>query len=737
VLESGGDEAGSGEGGKGLLYHSFELYTLQRRVTQMVLLGAEADSIKERVNDSIKAMMTRKLADIDKIAEKRERIIEIFAELGVEDEPEMVTLDAAEVAESVLEVTDDEVIAEKVLTEAEQRALEEKLRQDEEARRRAGADDSASRALKDMMGGTLDRKKAGDLEDLVREPWMSLPPDQLSEEQQKKLKEFEAKVAAYEEEQEKARKAFELEYRQLKTQIEGICSDFDVRLQELFFDRIKAEIQVHVRDLMIIRLAASLNALCELEERQETLSRKLASAKMDTARKQTALAEVKRLADAEGKTHEALVAEDRALERGFRREFGENEEFYDAMLKVFRNRTHAAAAATAGAPSASTGISSKRSRKASLTGRVARSSDDGAPRPAPRPEPAPSNDPFTDKHAKDGTEQFREAPYEASDKPDGMDMMLWERLLEYRELKLAKEAEVKEHAQTLADVTRELAVLTDQDDGARELVQELMGALAEVHASSTREALDLDMFINLKQGQVEINTDMAFEEYASTCAFMDRVNVERLNAEIQVKGGEKVAILEQVKEARKDIYNLEWANKHGDMTIVDLTQKIKDLQLLRVTKGLQGILKDEEGSQVQQEESRLQTRLGALAQVHSEQLKNLTARRRKLETRVAEKAAENALLQEKTAAATLLMEERRKMTEMRSSPDAAEQAAARNRGALRNIMTNRKLNEIVSQQAEEVAFLSSELERLQRRNFPSFANPNRTLPDIRRPHSVA
>ena len=96
----------------------------------------------------------------------------------------------------------------------------------------------------------------------------------------KRLKEFDAKIAAYEEEQEKTRKALELEYRQLKSQIEGICRQFDLRLQEIFFDRLKAEMQVHVRDLMIIRLSSSSAEMLRLEDRRAALSKEVEALKV-------------------------------------------------------------------------------------------------------------------------------------------------------------------------------------------------------------------------------------------------------------------------------------------------------------------------------------------------------------------------------------------------------------------------------------------------------------------------
>jgi hypothetical protein len=55
-------------------------------------------------------------------------------------------------------------------------------------------DDAGIRAIKDMMGGTLEEKKETPLDEkLDLEEWMSKPPEEMTEEERFKLKEFEVK----------------------------------------------------------------------------------------------------------------------------------------------------------------------------------------------------------------------------------------------------------------------------------------------------------------------------------------------------------------------------------------------------------------------------------------------------------------------------------------------------------------------------------------------------------------
>ena len=53
------------------------------------------------------------------------------------------------------------------------------------------------------------------------------------------------------------------------------------------------------------------------------------------------------------------------------------------------------------------------------------------------------------------------------------------------------------------------------------------------------------------------------------------------------QANENIGILGQVKDSRKEMYMLEWTNRQQELMMDDLKNKIKELQLLRVTKELQ------------------------------------------------------------------------------------------------------------------------------------------------------
>lgn len=108
---------------------------------------------------------------------------------------------------------------------------------------------------------------------------------------------------------------------------------------------------------------------------------------------------------------------------------------------------------------------------------------------------------------------------------------------------------------------------------------------------------DLDMHFFLKQGQVELCNSCFASDYAET-VIISRLQVERLNMVIGIKGMENVDILGQLKASRKDMYMLEWQSQQHELMVDDLKFKIKELQLLRVTKELQAHLRYDELVQI-------------------------------------------------------------------------------------------------------------------------------------------
>merc|ERR1712139_405202 len=97
------------------------------------------------------------------------------------------------------------------------------------------------------------------------------------------------------------------------------------------------------------------------------------------------------------------------------------------------------------------------------------------------------------------------------------------------------------------------------------------------------------------QGQVEVQQAAVVTDY-SDAVVIDKEVVESRNRRILQLGQEKVGTLGTTKEFRKKLNLIHWEHKMLAMQTTDLEERTKDVHMLRVTKGLQSLLKGgEEG----------------------------------------------------------------------------------------------------------------------------------------------
>jgi hypothetical protein len=106
---------------------------------------------------------------------------------------------------------------------------------------------------------------------------------------------------------------------------------------------------------------------------------------------------------------------------------------------------------------------------------------------------------------------------------------------------------------------------------------------------------DLDLTLSIKQGQVEVEQAAVVSDY-SDALVVERTLIEMHNTAIETRGNDKIGVLHEIKDFRKGIHGLQWDNQRLDLEEEDLLQRTKDLQLLRVTKGLQSLIKGGDSS---------------------------------------------------------------------------------------------------------------------------------------------
>jgi len=280
------------------------------------------------------------------------------------------------------------------------------------------------------------------------------------------------------------------------------------------------------------------------------------------------------------------------------------------------------------------------------------------------------------------------------------------------------EADLKASAEQLADMSLFLDELGVADDEARNECDALAEELQARRDAELSEMWNLELPFKLKQGQLEVEEAAVVTDY-SEATFIHRDTVKRLNTDIKKLGGEKVVILKEVRDFRRGITLLQWENTRSDMEADDLTERVRDLQLLRVTKDLQGKMKGGVDEKQQQEVVQLERKIDQLKGTHEERSAELKRQVVAINRLATDKEDEMENLREQIEQLEGSVLEREMIHEIQSkNKDAAGDAHKR----FQEVHMKRKLQTLVGMQTQEIELLREELDRLRRRTFPTFTH---------------
>eukprot|EP00736_Rhodelphis_marinus_P005384 Rmarinus@m.3524 len=736
-----------------LLYHPLELVPNERKRTQMTLLDWKVNDLKLKFNTEHDALMGRKLQDIEKITERLKRIQEIYIELSNNKFVSVPKLSDSEVAERVLEVRDDEVKAERVLSEEQQKKLDEDKRKEEERRKAAAGDNFAERALYDMMYGKLQlsqEKNPFENEPVKPEILTDVQERDMNEEQLKALKDYEEQMKTWAEDREKHRKNLETEVKKLQTEITEVETNFDNRMQILAEHKMHMDSRIYQVQLWKIKLQQALVQYEEDEKLEKELFVEAERLGKEREKTQNAMNRFKREMDIVKEKFENMVNEDKQIERSFRRDFADAEEHLDFLFRLFKRRHRGGRRGS----QASVGSASGR-RRSSIARRrssVVRGSHDGhrdsmdggGPGRASRrassisgivKDPAKVNDPFSafDDEQKRRADKLVEPLDATVDRPEGFtDEVLWQRLIDAREAKIELEQDIKKTNLLLEDMQSHYQRLVEDDEQTKLEWDRVMKDLEDLRAQRKLDQIDCELLFTLKQGQVEVEQAAVVTDYTDAC-LCHRSVVEALNERVVEEGHGKVLVLKEIKDFRKGIAQLQWENKRAVMLEDDLVEKTKDFQLLRVTRSLQELIKsgvDISGGKQSTEVSTLEKRVEHSKRLHLTKIQDKKRHLQRLERQIEEREAENSTLETHIRALSDAVRERARIYDMHASKTDWEEEA---RQRMKEVVTRRKLLDLARMQTEEVEILREELDRNRQRTFPSFANVNRQIepPDLR------
>ncbi|CAH1259174.1 CFAP43 [Branchiostoma lanceolatum] len=681
-----------GYGGDNEYYYSqFDLHTREQKINQVVLLKDAIYRMKEAFNKQFESVAQMKQQEMVRIKERNARITKILDDLDLAEAAWQPALTIDEQPEKLLVVEDSEVQVEKYVSPEEQKVIEQQKKKEEERRLKEQGDNARERGLIDMMGGVLEVKKEDELKQDIPKPTFMADgklETEWTEEEKKAAVDYEKKVKELAEEREKYRKNLEAELKKLQTQNAEGSASFDEALGQLFKRKVKTEMVINQEELKIVRLELLILAEEELACREEELYRLLDVKKAAKVEAAARLQEARGAVEHFREEYENIVAEDKVMDRAFKKDFADvPAHLQDPLYRAFKRRP-----------------------------RVQRF------RTQLDPATAAAN-PFADRPPSARVSlHSTQSLYTALDEfdgpvniPDGIEPYVWQRLCEARRNKVEKEQQVKQKALTLAEMNAFLQKRTEEDDRLMDDIDDLITLQNKLREDKMRWILNLEVQFLLKQGQVEVDSGPFIHDYSDSI-LLHRGVIEDLNSNIKTLGDAKLQIMVESKDFRKGIHQLEWERRRMQMQKSDLDTKARDIQMFRMTKDLQVYLGDEDHSAMTAHQiSVLEQTIASQTKNHEKRVEEYENQLKELKRTIRRMEEQNRGLDRELEELNVSVFERKHINEVNA--DVRSDAAAEKRMA--DIVQRRKLVDLAKAQAQEVAVLRAEVERLRMRTFPA------------------
>jgi hypothetical protein len=404
-------------------------------------------------------------------------------------------------------------------------------------------DDMPTRALNDMMNGTLEvKKEVVTADSLVKEDWMDeIPFSQMNDEQKKAVEEFKIQAKAIADAAEKQKKALELELKKLRSEVNEVVKVFDEKVDNMANLRSTVLEMILTQELYCMRLG--LSAMRREDLRLEISAGEAMAAQMNVTKEAiiTQLAAFTAKKDEEEEKYNALNAELGEKEKMFRKQIQDvcnvpldqdQVKMLNMLYKMKKNKGEAGSGTTSysgnresGGQSGSRGISrqSTAARKRSISSRRRSTSSrsrrsfgstaegDLGPLQAAMKEAqqlaaqglwTSHKDPFLPAdEARAKALQFNEVVVNdyvaltADDQPDNLRVgeLVWDKLNELRQSRSEKEKEIALQNNCLKDAVAQMDRCKEKLAEVESSLEELEKKLEEAGERDVVERKDLEV----------------------------------------------------------------------------------------------------------------------------------------------------------------------------------------------------------------------------------------------------
>jgi hypothetical protein len=309
------------------------------------------------------------------------------------------------------------------------------------------------------------------------------------------------------------------------------------------------------------------------------------------------------------------------------------------------------------------------------------------------------------------------------DCPEGfnLDQFTWAQLQELRTARILKEIESKKMELQYNDAANKLGMLSGEDTALVNNINSLRASRDELITYLQTLENDIEIIVNTRQGQDEVDKDAVLTNY-DEAILMPISIVGKFNFRVKELGSEKIAVLGRKKEFRRKINTIDWDAKHLSLEAKHLEEYFTDLQLMRVTRELQEVIREGSDEGLAKERlDKINSRKEFImkdADVRLEKMRKVNADMRR---QLSDRGMEIASLENKIQDLKIQVSERENVKKTRDNArGASSNPVSRAALKMKKVVKRRHLVDTARAQAEEIDFLRQELDRIRQRTFPSF-----------------
>ena len=663
-----------------LLYDPFQLITGNRKITQIIIIQFLIFRTMNQFNSVFDDMVIKKQNTVQSLEEKNKRIRQLIRLLKL-NESDYSLYDVPtwedESPESFLKVRDNEIHLKKNL---------EHLSKTQEKRDELEKDSFAERALRQMMGGNVNmaniEEAPGDDEPIAPEWMSSKKKEELTEEEQYQIQEFEKKKKNWIEEREKRKKTLSAELVKLYKNTSTIIEDFDRLMCNTYMQRFDTEERVYYHELEIMHLISALYSERHLRDELNSISEEAITKHELFRQRSPLLAELSSEATSASKLSSSSEENLDSLKSQVQKEF-KNKDSLPQLLKWYNQ---------------------------SIAKRVRPKIHNGA----------------------NAFQQYYCSPIEfisnmdeiLPNRPSSLPEQSWKNFLEYCETKLRASRESAERSSEASELRLREKTFREEMDLLQKRFSILESKQSETIDKLLHALVDMHVPFTFRQGQVEIPSDTVLVEYNDIVLIDRKVVIDR-NQLIIEAGQRKLQELENIRQQRSNHKVLKWEIDKSRVDLTNLKEEIQEYQLFRVTKYDQELIRSRllkgqngESSKTNNELKSLQDGLDHMLKQHEVKVERSNSTLEKLTSKLNKKKEENDRIESEIVQMQLGLKERKRIYAIQMKSSEGAQDARKRR--LKQVMMISRLKRAKQVQESKINELKQEVIRLRKSVYTSF-----------------